>query len=707
MFASLLGVPTVATVVPNDHMLMQSTAMLPYALAKLLVGGPPHAFHTTRSMAPRLIEPADELLSLQVSSPALLLNHMAERYTSTSRILMEFVDNSLDDAESLYDSAAGAYFRPVNINVHVSRRERTLRIVDDCTGMQADTLSRVVMRVGESKKRGASFVNGQFGFGMQAFRAACSTLIVSSRTEEATPAVSGYQIRVDREQSDGFRLEALEATAFGEGTGTEVVLANFDQQWVDDTFRADVVAREIESHFERLLDRGSLVVRVWDADEPSGELDPSLVCRPLDYAALSPGASVKVEVLLSGEQLAECNLCVLPVSSALSRAADDSSGPDGASRGGVGPSADRSARFFASGRRIAGCGSTSSFAKLSSNRWTVWSHPQVVGYIDIRGARDGPLQPVITRDEFKNTRGRTAAYEAIIAACEGPLEAAIEAANLRVSEKSLLKLEDTITAVLAGVAEKDREAATARERLEKQEQRKKRAVAAAEKAAVVVETAAVEAMARTDAEQEAVRPFTEKMASGLGGLLSDALAQGADSLANALNPSLEAKVAEAAAAAALEEEAAARQAAEAKRKARRLKRLAPPPDEFTVRLVRGLVSDATDDPLGIGEGSSSRIGRPRSLLVGSTILVDSCHPDFKARWRQTRQGAPKVDERLCGYLATIVSSHYRERTYQTASRSLVDYAQAYDEMIETYCCVEEGLRAVLPALLREMDEQGQ
>ena len=42
--------------------------------------------------------PLPQELSLTVSSPALLLNHMAERYSSTSRILMEFVDNSLDDA---------------------------------------------------------------------------------------------------------------------------------------------------------------------------------------------------------------------------------------------------------------------------------------------------------------------------------------------------------------------------------------------------------------------------------------------------------------------------------------------------------------------------------------------------------------------------------------------------------------------------------
>ena len=57
-----------------------------------------------------------------------------------------------------------------------------------CRGMPPETLSRVVMRVGESRKRGASFVNGQFGFGMQAFRAACSSLTVLSRTSAPSEA---------------------------------------------------------------------------------------------------------------------------------------------------------------------------------------------------------------------------------------------------------------------------------------------------------------------------------------------------------------------------------------------------------------------------------------------------------------------------------------------------------------------------------------
>ena len=37
----------------------------------------------------------------------------------------------------------------------------------------------------------------------------------------------------------------------------------------------------------------------------------------------------------------------------------------------------------------------------------------------------------------------------------------------------------------------------------------------------------------------------------------------------------------------------------------------------------------------------------------------------------------------------------------------VDYAQAYEEMIGTYCRLGDGLRSVLPQLIKEMNEQQQ
>ena len=47
------------------------------------------------------------------------------------------------------------------------------------------------------------------------------------------------------------------------------------------------------------------------------------------------------------------------------------------------------------------------------------------------------------------TRGRAAAYDEIVLACEGPLQVAIERANEQQSEKSLSKLEEIITSVLS------------------------------------------------------------------------------------------------------------------------------------------------------------------------------------------------------------------------------------------------------------------
>lgn len=83
-----------------------------------------------------------------------------------------------------------------------------------------------------------------------------------------------------------------------------------------------------------------------------------------------------------GRQVAHINLCVLPAGAPRTRPAGLRPEP-AVSEGGadvcvsVGGAEGRPARFFVSGRRIAACGATPSFARQSANRWTLWSHPQV------------------------------------------------------------------------------------------------------------------------------------------------------------------------------------------------------------------------------------------------------------------------------------------------------------------------------------------
>ena len=79
----------------------------------------------------------------------------------------------------------------------------------------------MVMRVGESGKRGASFVNGQFGFGMQAFRAACATLTVRSRGVDEDKICAMVKTIMDEE-----REKAYEANK--EASSHEVVQSHLE-----------------------------------------------------------------------------------------------------------------------------------------------------------------------------------------------------------------------------------------------------------------------------------------------------------------------------------------------------------------------------------------------------------------------------------------------------------------------------------------------
>ena len=117
-------------------------------------------------------------IDLEISDPVLMLNEVAKRYESTERVLMEYVDNALDDAEALYRENDGAYPYPIQIKVVIDLEARSITIQDNCRGMTREVLERVVRNIGESQKRGQSWLNGRFGFGVHAFRAAAASIIV-------------------------------------------------------------------------------------------------------------------------------------------------------------------------------------------------------------------------------------------------------------------------------------------------------------------------------------------------------------------------------------------------------------------------------------------------------------------------------------------------------------------------------------------------
>jgi len=591
-------------------------------------------------------------LQLTVSNPSILLNHMAEAYPDLSRIAMEFVDNSLDDAEALLvreeeqgagEQAALGYSRPVHIRVYVNRASRSLRVVDNCRGMDPETLQRVVLNVGESRKRGMAFLNGQFGFGMQSFRACAKRLRVRTRREGDGTA---HEITVDRDSAGGFRVGVVEDWMLGEDarggawTGTEVVLEELDEHWTGDgSLGVEEIAGEIECHFERLLSRTNLTISVHD--ETVAEADnmdawiPDRVCTPHDYSS----ATVVVDTTLAWPPTRGGD-----ASSTAAGSAGRAPRPKQTARVvlAVVPkeARERSPRFFVNGRRIANIGQVPAFCKKTKNRWAVWNHPQVIGYVDITngdGCEDPPIAPTITRDDFKRTKAADVCFLNLVAETEARVLRELERVNRSHADRSLNKLQAVVTDALGKVFREER-------REEKKREGRLGALAGRAEGSAAVDTGFSVDLSSTplqihDTTATQPRPEAAKRALAAPGVPASA--------------------------------------------------------EFSVMLVRGLPAEHAD-----AQGR-----RKRSALIGTTIQVDVSHPDFVSRLQQSRTGKERVSERACGYISAVVSAHYRDRRYieKGVTDDMLDREVIYEDLISTYVRLEEKLRANLPALLRALE----
>jgi hypothetical protein len=358
---------------------------------------------------------------LHISDPASLLNEVARRYSSTERILMEYIDNALDDAEKLYQTSGEAYPYEIKIEVVINSRNRYVLIRDNCRGMKRDVLERIVSHVGESQKKGITWVNGQFGFGVHAFRAGAEAIEV--RTKSAQSGM--FKMRLQRQQHKDIQRPWAVNGIFptSQGTGTEVIVGPFVDEWFDGV-NAESIKREIETHFERLLARPNLSITVQEANQLP------LRCQSFDYSQLNGESFHRVIDLEFGGKL-------YPIEFHLKVSDVEVPG--------------QTARFFARGRRINEIKEIKSFLNKSKHRTSVWGHPHLLGYIEVGHL----VRPVITRDDFIRGKERIALYEAILT-MEDEIRDAVNRVNEAHRDNSLNRLEDALRDVLEGLSREDR-----------------------------------------------------------------------------------------------------------------------------------------------------------------------------------------------------------------------------------------------------------
>lgn len=357
-----------------------------------------------------------------------IIRSISDQYSSVPhRVIMEFIDNSLDSAEEFFDASTNSYRKEITIQVLLNTRaiKPSISVQDNCTGIL--DVERVVKEIGNSNKKSNQWTNGQFGFGIYSFMAIADSLIISTRNSNN----NGKTLELKRsffEQEETPEIDIIDTPILD--VGTTIRLTGFDDDVIDE-ITLDSIQNDINKHFEKLLERKNLRVTL---------ISDGVIrqCRPYDYSEI-PGTEIheQIDELVLDRKGTRKLLALMgkkPIEIYLKVAKN------------VLP--DRAPVFISKGRRINEIKNISSFR--SFNKSKVWGHPNVTGYVDLGDI----LTPELDRKDFVSNRESRAVYKALIA-LEDKLLAEINQITQESDSRNFKKLEDHLNKILSKLARED------------------------------------------------------------------------------------------------------------------------------------------------------------------------------------------------------------------------------------------------------------
>ena len=367
-------------------------------------------------------------MSIKVKVSPAIVGNIAKIYQSSSRIFMEYIDNSLDSAEKLFN-LNNKYPYKIQINIRIDSENKTVFFEDNCLGMNKDNLLRIVENIGDSNKRTDFTTNGQFGFGIHAYAACAEKMEVITLTRDSDFA---YKIKVNREAytEEGNIPDIIEKPRqeVNMKSGTVVRLSGFNKEWWRDVTPQELKS-EIEKHFEQLLARKDLEIKIiYDNKEE--------VCQSFNYDAFL-GTKIEKEISeLSNRRSGVSSTPSSPIKLYLKITED------------IVP--DKRPIFINKGRRIEEVQAIKSFRNKSKYRTGIWGHNNLTGYIEVGNL----LNPTIARDDFQRSVGRQMIYDEILK-IEDEIHDALQEINKRSENANMGKLEDLLSSALSKLAREE------------------------------------------------------------------------------------------------------------------------------------------------------------------------------------------------------------------------------------------------------------
>ena len=373
-------------------------------------------------------------MSIQLKISPKIISSIATLYNDTNRIFMEYIDNALDSAESYFIDKENTYTRKITINlslVGTSYKDGSVTIEDNCTGITK--IAKVVESVGYSDKSGQFTTNGQFGFGMYSFMAACEELKIFTKYENN----DCVYLPIYRKQ---FEVKSIDEISFPDPifakqlkfSGTKIILSKFDKNmWKN--IDIEMIKKDVEKHFELLLGRQNLEIKIFHNGN-------EYLCKKFNYD-LFEGDVLDEQInqlTLKSKSKKEVNQ-VLDISSTPIKIFLKIT---------KGKNIDKLPVFIIKGRRISEIKDMKSFK--SNHKSSIWGHPNLTGYIDL----GGNLEPTIARNDFKNNSESKAVFESLID-YESVVQTFLKDENEKSDDKQFKALENVLNKVLNKLAKID------------------------------------------------------------------------------------------------------------------------------------------------------------------------------------------------------------------------------------------------------------
>lgn len=365
-------------------------------------------------------------MSIQGNIAPRIIQSISSLYSDSNRVLIEFIDNSIDSAEKYFDAKNNTYTKPIKISLEIlgkTNKDGSVVVSDNCEGIS--NLERVVQSFGNSRKRGQAETNGQFGFGMCSFLASCEKLEIITKIESGSAErIDILKQHFDVDNHESFLFGDIEKVKdFKEKSGTQITLDIFDKNsWKD--LNITFIKSEIEKHFELLLKRNNLEIKLINKEQ-------EYFCQPFDYSQ-HEGGFIEETIEEQDEEFGTKHLINLYIK--VTKGKDIKKRPV----------------FIIKGRRINEINEIKAFKSV--NKSDIWNHPNVTGYVDLGSY----LEPDISRTGFaaKNKDKANKIFDLLISK-EPAILGLIREGNEQSQEKHYQQLEDILSKALSKLARLD------------------------------------------------------------------------------------------------------------------------------------------------------------------------------------------------------------------------------------------------------------